>query len=399
MGTIVFFNIRARGHIQPTLAIARELVDRGERVIYFASEEFREMIQATGSEYRDTPGNPYLSPEMTGSAAVLQLGLLKTVKNHLREIQEQVEAEKPDGIVSDLFCIWGEMIARNLQLPMVSSQAFLHMTPDDISMMIKHIQGLKTFPEKVLEIYYVIYASIKILYYRLFKNLPFATIPAFFQPGGSAVLNYSTTEFQIYTEGLGDKFYFTGPPINPVISSSGKLTFSKKLDGRPLVYVSLGTVYNQKPDFFDKVIDGLKDEEVQVVFSRGNNPNILQGTLPENCQVVDFLPQLKMLKKASVFITHGGSNSIHEGFINKVPMVVCPMAADQFVIASRMEELNAGVAFTDGKVTSDEIRIAVRRALEDQDIKKNIQRLSEGMKKAGGARLAADIIQKEFGLS
>jgi UDP:flavonoid glycosyltransferase YjiC (YdhE family) len=44
----VFLNVAGYGHVNPTLAVAQELVRRGERVIYYLSGDFRAAIEATG---------------------------------------------------------------------------------------------------------------------------------------------------------------------------------------------------------------------------------------------------------------------------------------------------------------------------------------------------------------
>ncbi len=52
MTTYVFLNVPGHGHVNPTLAVVQELVRRGERVIYYLSEEFRAAIEATGATFR-----------------------------------------------------------------------------------------------------------------------------------------------------------------------------------------------------------------------------------------------------------------------------------------------------------------------------------------------------------
>jgi len=51
MGKVLFFGFPAHGHTNPTLALVRELIRRGERVIYYSYDEFQEKIEETGAEY------------------------------------------------------------------------------------------------------------------------------------------------------------------------------------------------------------------------------------------------------------------------------------------------------------------------------------------------------------
>ena len=52
MTSYMFLNVPGYGHVNATLAVAKELVRRGERVIYYLTEEFRPAIEATGATFR-----------------------------------------------------------------------------------------------------------------------------------------------------------------------------------------------------------------------------------------------------------------------------------------------------------------------------------------------------------
>ena len=51
MSKVMFFNVPGYGHINPTLPLVEELVNRGEEVIYYSTEKFREKIERTGSHF------------------------------------------------------------------------------------------------------------------------------------------------------------------------------------------------------------------------------------------------------------------------------------------------------------------------------------------------------------
>jgi len=133
MSKAIFFNIPASGHIYPSLAMTRELVRRGERILYVATERFRGVIEATGAEFRayasledgyiDRPGLNGTNPQL---AAELMIG---TCRELLPELLALVEAEAPDYIVHDSMCPWGALTARILGLPTVVSLALWKFTP------------------------------------------------------------------------------------------------------------------------------------------------------------------------------------------------------------------------------------------------------------------------------
>ena len=56
MGKAVFCNFPAHGGINPLLATTAELVSRGEKIIYYCTEEFKQKIEKTGAEFRPYKG-------------------------------------------------------------------------------------------------------------------------------------------------------------------------------------------------------------------------------------------------------------------------------------------------------------------------------------------------------
>ena len=76
MAKYVFLNMPARGHVNPTLAVAQELVRRGQAVSYYLTEEFRDVVEATGavfqpyeSKLREMPAMPPSFGSMDGGSA------------------------------------------------------------------------------------------------------------------------------------------------------------------------------------------------------------------------------------------------------------------------------------------------------------------------------------------
>src|SRR5205807_4235702 len=113
---------------------------------------------------------------------------------------------------------------------------------------------------------------------------------------------------------------------------------------RPLVYVCFGTSFNRRAEEFHAVIEALADEPVDVLISTGKGPFSAADLepLPANVVVRDFVPARDVLARASVHITHGGCNSVHESLLAGVPMLFMPQAFDQFPLADRIELLGAG---------------------------------------------------------
>ena len=80
------------------------------------------------------------------------------------------------------------------------------------------------------------------------------------------------------------------------------------------------------------------------------------GTIPRNFIVQEFVPQLELLQRTALFITHGGMNSVSEALYYGVPLVVIPQSADQNLVGQRIEQLGAGKALRRTSVTAQRLR-------------------------------------------
>jgi UDP:flavonoid glycosyltransferase YjiC (YdhE family) len=115
-----------------------------------------------------------------------------------------------------------------------------------------------------------------------------------------------------------------------------------RLDGsKPLAYCALGT-YLWHPtkkyrQFFGAVLETARAmSDWQWVLATGGSLSLDEvGAVPENVIIVRQAPQIGLLKRASVMITHGGANSVKECILLGVPMVIFPLGGDHPGIAAR----------------------------------------------------------------
>ena len=96
-----------------------------------------------------------------------------------------------------------------------------------------------------------------------------------------------------------------------------------------------------------------------------------------------------MLRRATVFVTHGGMNSVNEGLYHGVPLLVVPQMSEQAMVGRRVEELGAGLYLAKEGVTADRLRDSVRRLLSEDGFRAAAQIVRESFLTAGGAARAA----------
>ena len=389
MATIVFFCIPAHGHTNPTLNVVRELTARGHRVVYYSYDEFREKIEDAGAEFISCNGNDaqlHLTKEegaKIGADLALSTRVLVDTTLSLDEpVCRAMERLKPDCIVADSMAVWGKAVAKKLGIPFVCSTTTFAFNKE----------SAKIMPHSLRETLSMILSLGKVN--AQVKRLRQAGYPV------KSVLDligsdesvptvvYTSPLFQPCAETFPEHFAFVGPSIRPARSQVAKT-------GKKLVYISMGTVNNDMLPLYRACVQAVKGTLWQVILSVGDQVDREElGTLPDNVAVFSSVDQIAVLQKADVFLTHCGMNSASEGLYFGVPLVMLPQTSEQSGVAVRAEQLGAGLRLR--KTTPDAIRAALEKAMDDPSYRENAEKIGASFRASGGAKAAADCIERRF---
>jgi MGT family glycosyltransferase len=210
---------------------------------------------------------------------------------------------------------------------------------------------------------------------------------------GDLNIVYTSEMFQIQRSYFDASYIFTGLCYSErAVDSQFPLLKSAE---KPIIYISLGSVtsYNSKTFFYQKCLQAFANSEYTVVMSVGKFIDIAElGNIPPNFIVSNYVPQMQVLQQASVFITHGGTNSTWEALIHKVPLIVFPQGGDQYLVANRVEELNIGVWVKQKNIAALKLRSLVEQIIKDEKIRSNVDLLSSSLITSGGTQKAVDKI-------
>jgi MGT family glycosyltransferase len=210
---------------------------------------------------------------------------------------------------------------------------------------------------------------------------------------GDLNIVYTSEMFQIQRSYFDASYIFTGPCYSErAVDAQFPLLKSAE---KPIIYISLGSVtsYNSKTFFYQKCLQAFANSEYTVVMSVGKFIDIAElGNIPPNFIVSNYVPQMQVLQQASVFITHGGTNSTWEALIHKVPLIVFPQGGDQYLVANRVEELNIGVWVKQKNIAPLKLRSLVEQIIKDEKIRSNVDLLSSSLITSGGTQKAVDKI-------
>ncbi|WP_435005232.1 glycosyltransferase [Tundrisphaera lichenicola] len=169
----------------------------------------------------------------------------------------------------------------------------------------------------------------------------------------------------------------------------------ERLDGRPLIYASLGTLQNRIGGTFRVIAEACEGLDVQLVISTGHGvtPEAL-GELPGRPVVVPYAPQLDLLARSTVAVTHAGLNTVLDALATGIPMVAVPVANEQPGIAARVAWVGAGEAIAHERLTAQTLRAAVVRVQTDQAYRAAAELIRDSIRAGGGAPRAAEMIEQ-----
>jgi MGT family glycosyltransferase len=168
-----------------------------------------------------------------------------------------------------------------------------------------------------------------------------------------------------------------------------------RLDGRSVVYASLGTTRKSEPGIFQLIAEACDGLNLQLVISLGGrrDPETLAG-LPGEPVVVRMAPQLELIKRAAVVITHGGLNTALETLMEGKPMIAIPKSFDQPAVAARLERLGVAEVLSADRLSAKKIRVALAKVFSDPSYRKSAQEVQTKILSARGLERAADVIEE-----
>ncbi len=402
MSKVLFFNIPAYGHTYPTLPLVAELVRRGEQIVYYSSPAFQQAIEKAGAIFRNSV-TPFLHDETQIDENMVKVAymLLQAAQSSLAVLLPQVREDAPDYIIHDGLCPWGKFIAQIMGVPAICSMTtfaippitgknFLRVikTPGNMRLLFSTPIARMLFEGRDRLI------AFHTLSNQLHKKYGIAKPQVFDMFTNRAMMNivYAKKHFQPFAEVFDDTFKFVGPSI-VARSDSATFSFERPVEA-PVIYISLGTVFNDKADFYRMCYEAFADIGFIVVLSVGKRTNIAAlGPMPHNFIVQEFVPQLELLQRAALFVTHGGMNSVSEALYYGVPLIVIPQSADQNLVGQRIQQLGAGKSLRRASLTAQRLRSTAEHILANPAYQQTSARLGKSFGQPDGYIHAANEIQ------
>lgn len=364
---------RGSGHLYPLFALSRRLVANGHRVTVFQDADQEEIVHQHGLEFCSVPvtSTSAASQVFTNHHRQSFASWVNETRFKLRRIDDDmrgflkayppaIKATDVDVLLIGEISLAGPTVAEILRLPY-----FI------LSITIPHNFGWKTarsidpktswrdrLQKELLEVS-VLHMGGPIRH-RLDNYRALAGLGSIRRIGQSFPELAHITQWpqclDVPRRGLPSNFYYTGPFIDFETRPSIEFPW-ERLDGRSIVYVSLGTTRKGNPALFVKIAEACEELNLQAVITLGGSRECASlPPLPGNAIVVDRAPQLDLLRLADLVITHAGSNTVLETLTHGIPMLAFPLTLDQPAIAATLARLGTAEVLSPRECSTSQIR-------------------------------------------
>ena len=173
-----------------------------------------------------------------------------------------------------------------------------------------------------------------------------------------------------------EKFSFIGPAFRDENNNNNERFDIDFYGDNELIYVSLGTFPANIPgfSFYETIVDALGETQHNVLISVafGKAEELIARGLPKNIIVKSWVPQMRVLERSKLFISHVGAGGLMEAMRNGVPIIAVPNFGDQPMSAEMVERLNVGRWLKDKSVEG--VKKIVEEVLQDEGIRKGCEK-------------------------
>lgn len=394
MANVLFVVPPFYGHITATMSVGGELIRRGHNVVWVSLKDVNKSIVPEGGQWLVPKGveahrhsiEDILQKQNLGTRIAgiesLDFGLNETLIPFARimnaVMQDVVDEYQPDCIVHDESALAGAVSAYLNNIPYATT----------ITVPPGFFEPELFFPERQKKLLTEMVG--------LQKSMGVDQDVSIFN---SRNLVISFTSRDVLHPHYGD-FQFDAPIEFVGATVDGRPEPEKfdwsRIPGNknPVVYVSVGTVLDDiRESIFLKVIDAFKDAPFTII---ANTDPALFPTWPINFVVEKFCPQLEVISRSDLVITHGGFNTLNEALYFDKPMIALPLAWDQFGNAELIVKNNCGVKLKYRRLRPSDLLAATEEVLKNPIYTQNAKRLGESLRALGGTKKAADLIENLF---
>jgi zeaxanthin glucosyltransferase len=401
------------GHLNPMTTLGYELKQRGHRVTVLGIADSQPKALAAGLEFKAIGREDF--PLGSSKELYTQLGKLSgfqalqytiqwianSAEKCLQDAPAIVRDQGIEALLVDQAASEGGTVAEYLNLPFVSIANALMLNREPSVPPFNSLGNYDASWQGILR-NRIGYGVLNLVTRKISQTINVQRqqwkLPLHTHPNQRysqlAQISQQPREFEFPRRELPACFHFTGSFNNPDSRESISFPY-EQLTEHPLIYASLGTLQNQLLWIFEMIAAACVDMDAQLVIALGGGIDpATVSALPGNPLVVGYAPQLEILQRAALTITHGGLNTTLESLSNGVPMVAIPITNDQPGVSTRIAWTGTGKVIPLNQVSVEKLQAAIQQVLTDDTYRQNALKLQTAIQQSGGVRKAADIIEQ-----
>jgi zeaxanthin glucosyltransferase len=352
MATIGFFPLHETSHVNATFGLARKLKSRGHRVCYLAIPDFEEYVRSQGFEFM--PFLPALFPKGSQRQIASDPPAAGKLWKKAFEMLCRGELDEPikhcgfDLLVVDTWAQQLALIAYKVGVPAILLSPTLPVTRDTrLPPASEAIIPGSLVARLKIRLWWLKYDLHRLKLYLKKETVDYVRpMRAIAESANYPLKHFDTTgpspvlklfpelilcpqAFDLPRSKKDGRIRYIGALVDLQRKENVAFPWDRLSDGKKLVYCALGTLsyrFGGAQKFLRMIIDAVAARpDWQLVMSIGDHLNVDDfHPLPPNVIPVNRAPQLQVLRRASVIITHGGLNTIKESILLGVPMIIFP---------------------------------------------------------------------------
>ena len=403
---VLFTTQPATSHLRPLVPLARALREAGHEVAFACAEPFRPAVEASGFasfpaglDWLVADAERYF-PQLrqaravdTGSAPAFSV--LKdvfagaTAELMVPDLLAIARSWQPDAIVRDPLEFGACVAAERLGLPhavgweerFLAPPAWRHLVGEPLDAL-REAHGLPPDPELAM----------------LYRHAGFAWVPPRYVGAIETELvakGALGTPVAPFGSHIAPTLHFLRPTAFDQLGDEALPDWVERLPDQPTVYASLGVVWNQRPQLVRAIVEGLRDEPLNLIVAVGRDHDPAElGPQPPNVRVERLVPQMLMAPHCDLELTAGDFDTVVGALAAGLPLVVIPLGSDQAVNARRCAALGVAEVIEPDNCTPQAIRAATLQVLQSPRYRLAARRLREEMEALPGPDYAVQIIEQ-----
>ncbi|HEY9402420.1 MAG TPA: glycosyltransferase [Pyrinomonadaceae bacterium] len=368
MSSLAIIMLPEEGHIVPTFKLAKSLIARGHRVCYVVPQNLEQYISAQELECLSVSEDIWQAPAHARPTMPDPVERMNAViYSNRRQLVELLKSVEIDLLIVDPY------------MPTVALAAY----ESGINFTFLNVAFDTNRPFALLDSLQETTGASSASLTALGKVPQLITYPREF-------------EFpQVLNEGRA--LYHVEASVD-LQRSEPAFPWEQIDSSKPLIYCTLGSqchLFKESRQFFQTIIEAIGARpDWQMILSVGRHLSAEFAALPPNVLVVNWAPQLEILKRASIMITHGGIGTLKDCIFFAVPMIVFPMMRDQPMSGARVVYHGLGVRGDMRHVTVESVQALVEKIERNPAYQQRVREMSEKFREVEESGRGVKIIEK-----